>query len=218
MAPSRKRKGWKAADRLGPVEAPADLRARVALACSILGTSRAAFVRTAVDREADRVLFRRPGAWLWLRPGAAVYRLRSSSDGALVPELLARAAGGERVWPLDRVDDLPEGLRPAEDAGGPQWTQGYLADVSPAGGAEGSEGLSLRRVLVLLGDVMPRRPLVLTKRRRRAVSVKSIPPEHAAGEMPGVRRTLRVPEARPDALRDAWPSAPAGEPEWGGPL
>jgi hypothetical protein len=169
------------------VDAPAELHAQVMLARTLTGETLADFVRRAVRRLADRELFRRPGAYLWLRPRARVYRL---VGGGAEPtaELLAEAAGGERVWPLQRVEPLPAGLGPESERGA--WRSGFLCDLSPEDGHDC--GLSMRRVLVLAGDVLPRALGRAGGCNRRAVRYADPGPNH--GPVSSVKRGPPAPE------------------------
>ena len=214
---------------------PDDLYGRLTLARSITGETWSEVMRSALDAWTDRILFRRPGAWLWLRPGARVWVLeRQSKSADLTPRVVARAAGGERVWPISRVKGLPvevmmdpEEYQADMDAQGRDpkgqkdvrraWETGYICDVSPDVGRssldDGGGMLAMRRVLVLCVDILPRRVGNVGGFARKAAITGEIPPENRAPIIVG--RERGKPHWRADELKTeaptvgtTWPEAP----------
>lgn len=133
---------------------PSYLRMLIAVMVAQTGESESAFLRRAAWRAVDRTIARTPGSFLWLRPGARVFEQVGApdADGIVVVRTLAEAAGGERVWVLQRLEGLPATCNPDGLPDG----VGFLCDLSP--GEVEHAGLSVRGVLVSAADVLPRHP------------------------------------------------------------
>lgn len=83
------------------------------------------------------------GTRLRLRPDSPMYRM--TPDGSLGAPV-GRAAGGERVFVIERIDGLPKGL-----SGSPGCTgEGYFCDLL----AEPEVGGMHRAVVVAAADVL----------------------------------------------------------------
>ena len=95
------------------------------------------YLRELISRGLAEDLRTVPGLYLWLRPGATVFKQNATTE-VFTPQ--AQGIGGERVWILGVIDALPSGM-----GGG----VGYLCDIT-AGDTRG--GLEGRGVVVRADD------------------------------------------------------------------
>lgn len=79
---------------------------RMAFLLALRGEPRASFLRRTILAGIEEELKQFPTQRVWARPRTVAYR--KGSDGFYAP--LCVLAGGERVWPIEVVDDLPAAL------------------------------------------------------------------------------------------------------------
>ena len=114
------------------------MRGRLALVQVLTGERTTEWVRRKIAEAIDAQLVTAPGIGTFVRPDSPVYSRRE--DGTLVP--ITRALGGERVWILDTIHDLPHDIDPQG--------VGYFSDLTVVPGAQGCEA---RNVVLAAKDV-----------------------------------------------------------------
>ena len=133
----------KAKDGTTPVElrfrVPRALYDSLTLYCALTGEHRVEWCRRNLLAAVEAGLARFPVRYCWLRPGATIYSL---AHGVYSP--IARAAGGERAWPIEVVE-LPSVLSGSR--------QGWMVDITAERG-----GFEARGVYVSLESVVGIRP------------------------------------------------------------
>lgn len=120
---------------------PQGIYQRLCLLVALAGERRVVWLTRKVSEAVEEGLRQFPVHVAWLRPRATIYSL---SGRAYTP--IAKAAGGERAWPIEVVQ-MPNPLSPTG--------QGWRVDVTTERG--GYEG---RSVYVAIEDVVGEEPPV----------------------------------------------------------
>lgn len=116
---------------------------RMTLLAALTGDRRREWVIRALTRAVEDGLRHFPVHVCWLRPGCTIFSLAGSTYTPI-----AKAAGGERAWPIEVVE-MPSILTP--------FRQGWRVDVTTdTGGFEG-RGVCVA-IDSVVGEPIPHRP------------------------------------------------------------
>lgn len=118
---------------------PKSVYDRLMLLVALAGEQKVVWLTRQVSALVEDGLRRFPVHIVWLRPGATIY---SVSGRTYTP--IAKAAGGERAWPIEMAD-LPRVISPSG--------QGWRCDITTERG--GYEG---RSVFVAVEEVVGQEP------------------------------------------------------------
>lgn len=89
------------------------------------------WIEQAIRERVEKQMQTLPGVHLWLRPHGKILKM----DQRGVYQMIAQGAGGERVWLLGTVNDLPDAVQP----GGYGFRCDITSDAAVGGGFDGRD-------------------------------------------------------------------------------